>query len=135
MNDYQQKKLRSYVLPTAVYRQALWAVRDLGRMKEKLAALELAVDQVGGAIMDGIPCSRGGQPADRTGRLGGEMANLSMRIRTIERAIFVVPEQFRSGIISYLAYHVPYSETYHRNTWKKWQQVYLYQVAVDLMLL
>ena len=37
MRDYQYKKIKEYILPEAVYRQALWAARDMGRPMEKLA--------------------------------------------------------------------------------------------------
>lgn len=37
MRDYQYKKIKEYILPEAVYRQALWAARDMGRLMEKLA--------------------------------------------------------------------------------------------------
>ena len=36
MKDYQQRRMKSYVLPEAVYRQALWAVKDLPRLKRSL---------------------------------------------------------------------------------------------------
>lgn len=35
MRDYQYKKIKEYILPEAVYRQALWAARDMGRLMEK----------------------------------------------------------------------------------------------------
>ena len=40
MNDYQLKKGNSYLLPQTVYRQALYAVKDLTRLKRKLLYLE-----------------------------------------------------------------------------------------------
>ena len=44
MKDYQLKSIKSCKLPEAVYRQALWAVKDLPRMKEKLMELEEMLD-------------------------------------------------------------------------------------------
>ena len=36
MREYQVKRLKDYRLPEAVYRQALWAVKDTNRLKEEL---------------------------------------------------------------------------------------------------
>ena len=34
--EYQVKRMKNYILPEAVYRQALWAVKDLNRLKAEL---------------------------------------------------------------------------------------------------
>ena len=38
MNDFQQLKDRNFVLPQTVYRQALYAIKDLDRLRKKLEA-------------------------------------------------------------------------------------------------
>ena len=132
MSEKQRKRMQSYVLPETVYRQALWAVKDLPRMRKKLEELEDSLDSMPQAY-SGMP--RGGSgPADLTALRAGEMAGLSMRIRAIEESLGSVPETYRDSILDKLAYGVPYPDYVHMNTWKKWQQVYLYQVAVALRL-
>lgn len=132
MSEYQLKKLKSCLLPETVYRQAVWAVKDLPRMRETLRNLEEALDS--------IPLSDVGQPrgsggyADLTALRGGQIANLTMRIHTIEDSLKYIPVKYRDGVLDKLAYGVPYPDTYHLNTWKKWQQAFLYQVAVGLQL-
>lgn len=133
MSEKQLKRLPSYVLPEAVYRQALWAVKDLPRMKEKLQELEEVLDSMPQAY-SGMPHGSGGRPTDITALRAGEIAGLSVRIRAIEDSLMTVPEQYRDSILDKLAYGVPYPDYVHMNTWKKWQQVYLYQVAMSLRL-
>lgn len=48
MKDYQQKRMKNHVLPQPVYRQALWAVKDLLRMKRRLSELRSEAYAVGG---------------------------------------------------------------------------------------
>lgn len=134
MKDYQLKSIKSCRLPETVYRQALWAVKDLPRMKEKLMELEEMADCVPSAYMD-IPRKSAGTVSDQTARLAGQMAHLSLRIQLIEGSLEAVPVPYRDGILGKLAYGIPYSDRFHSNTWKRWQQVYLYQVAVSLQLL
>ena len=133
MSEYQLKRIKSYVLPETVYRQALWAVKDLPRMREKLQELEQVLDSMPQAYV-GQPRGSGGRPADLTALRAGEMANLSMRIGLNEGCLKSVPEQYRDGILDKLTCGVPFPDRYHINTWKRWQQIYLYQVAAALQL-
>ena len=133
MNEYQQKKMKSFLLPETVYRQALWAVKDLPRMRQKLMELEQSLDSI--SHMDvGMPRSSGGKPSDLTALRAGQIVSLGMRIRVIEEGLNMIPEKYRDGILDKIAYGVPYSDLCHPNTWKKWQQVFLYHVAVGLQL-
>ena len=133
MKDYQLKSLKSCKLPETVYRQALWAVKDLPRMKEKLMELEEMADCLPSAYVD-IPRKSGGTVSDQTAQLASRMANLAFRIQMIEGSLQAVPVMYRDGILGKLAYGIPYSDCFHANTWKRWQQVYLYQVAMELHL-
>ena len=47
MKDYQQKRMKDHVLPQPVYRQALWAVKDLLRLKSRLSELRTEAYVVG----------------------------------------------------------------------------------------
>ena len=47
MKDYQQKRMKEHLLPQPVYRQALWAVKDLLRLRSRLSELRIAADAVG----------------------------------------------------------------------------------------
>lgn len=132
MKEYQLKRVKSYLLPEAVYRQALWAVKDLNRMKERRSFLNDSIENLSSSST--VSTIRGSQYSDRVGKEAAEIANLSFRIDAIEQALTEIPEVYRSGILNKLAFGIPYGDMFHTNTWKKWQQVYLYHVAVSLNL-
>lgn len=135
MNDYQLKKGNSYLLPQTVYRQALYAVKDLNRLKKKLLYLEYDIS----GTMPNDPASimsRGGGVSDITGNVASEIALTKSRIGAIESAFASVPDKYRRGLKDKLLNDVPSGNLgYSVNTWKKWQQVLLYHVAVNLKLL
>jgi len=64
------------------------------------------------------------------------MALTESRIEAIESAFGQVPPKYRDGLKDKLINDVPVSRLgYSVNTWKKWQQVLLYHVAVNLKIL
>ena len=46
MREYQVKRLKDYKLPEAVYRQALWAIKDVNRLKEELNRTVEDIDSI-----------------------------------------------------------------------------------------
>lgn len=136
MKDYQQKKLKDYVLPQPVYRQALWAVKDLERLKQRLEELKAEAYVLGGHDVTMPALGYGtGLVCDSTGNKAVKIAALSIRIEAIDNALGVLPEKYRAGIEGKLTRDEPYDEELaHLNTWKKWQQIYLYHVAVNLQI-
>ena len=136
MKDYQQKRVKDYVMPQPVYRQALWAVKDLERLKEKLADLKTDAYVLGGRDMTMPVTGYGtGLVCDSTGSKAVKITVLTRRIEAIESALLYLPEKYRQGIESKLTRDEPYDEEVaHLNTWKKWQQVFLYHVADNLQI-
>ncbi len=135
MNDYQLKREKSYLLPQTVYRQALYAVKDLDRLRKKLIFME---DDASGILPNdpSVIMSRGGAVSDITGNRASEMALTESRIKAIESAFEQIPPKYRSGLRDKIIYDVPLCRLgYSVNTWKKWQQVLLYHVAVNLKIL
>ena len=91
MNDYQQKKEKDYVLPQTVYRQALYAVKDLDRLRRKLRFLKEEITSIKSPDPSDIRIS-GGSVSDLTGALASELIHTKSRIDAIENAFFKVPE-------------------------------------------
>ncbi len=136
MKDYQQKRMKDYVLPQPVYRQALWAVKDLSRLRNRLIQLRQDAYMAGSYDFTAAHSERSDSKIyDITGSKAVEIANLSRRIAAIERAFDVLPEKYRAGIEDKLVKDMPYGDFAHPNTWKKWQQVFIYNVAVNLEIL
>lgn len=131
--EYQQKKLKTYLLPDTVHRQAIWAVKDVCRMREKLETLKNKAYAT-------MPVSLGEHNngyhiSDNTGDYASDISNLSMRVEAIMTSLENVPLKYREGIVNRLIYDLPYDDSYHGNTWRKWQQVFLYYVAINLHIL
>lgn len=134
MNDYQQKRAKDFVLPQTVYRQALYAIKDLDRLEKKLFYLR-CMDGVKGRDPTRLPDPTG-LVSDVTGAKASEIVSTEARIRAIEEAFEKVPEKYRSGLKDKLIHDVPYSRLgYSINTWKKWQQILIYYAAVNLNIL
>ncbi len=135
MNDYQIKSEKSYVLPQAVYRQALYAVKDLDRLRRKLSFLIKTKNKV--SITDpSYLMGGGGLITDLTGNIATEITDTEARINAIESAFDKIPDKYRDGIEEKLVYDVPYDSNVHcMNTWKKYQQMLIYYVAENLRIL
>ncbi len=135
MREYQQKKMKPYLLPEAVYRQALWAVKDLPRLKAALDDAVYSEDSLPSVNFDKERVKEEqGKYMDVTGDSAVRAAMLSMRIDSIEGAFSAIPEKYRKGIKLKLTRGIVFSDTFHINTWKKWQQIYIFYVAKNLGL-
>lgn len=111
MRDYQLRSLESYVLPRSVYYQCIWTVRDLDRI-HKLAVTECGIEYDGDNIYQAA----------------------REREAAINAALDAIPSEYRRGIISNILDRLPYGDEAHENTWKKWKQRFIYELAVNLKL-
>ena len=53
----------------------------------------------------------------------------------IRKALLKVPEEYRQGTIECISYNVPYSDMAHENTWRKWKQILIWELAKNLCLI
>ncbi len=134
MNDFQQMRDRSFVLPQTVYRQALYAVKDLDRLRKKLEYLRGEAYGLSGRDLSEI-AGKSGYVSDRMADKAVEIASTEARIRAIEEAFNFIPFEYREGIEGKLVYDVPYDMKHCINTWKKYQQMLIFRVAENLRLL
>ena len=108
MKDYQFRCNTSYLVPKEVYYQCVWMVRD----SERLLWLALS-DEVDDSVA----------------------AAARRRTDAIESALYAVPEEYRLGIMRHVKDREAFDDYAHENTWKKWQQRFIYELAVNLMLI
>jgi hypothetical protein len=135
MKEYQQKKMRSYVMPEAVYRQALWALKDLPRLREELKQLVEERDLItSGALIVSDVTFGTGKISDSTGNRAVKIANISSRILAIESAFAEIPDKYRKGLWIRNIENAKYEDGAHPNTWKKWQQILIFHIAQNLQL-
>ncbi|MBR5517021.1 MAG: hypothetical protein IKU53_03520 [Firmicutes bacterium] len=131
MREYQLKRLKDYKLPETVYRQALWAIKDVNRLKDELNRTIEDIDSIHSPSFVG-ESRASGMYSDITANKAEKIISLSSRIENIENALFAIPEKYRSGICNKLMNGGAFGDCYHPNTWKKWQQVYIFHVAKNL---
>lgn len=108
MREYQLRSMNAYVLPKEVYHQCLWVVRDV----ERLQALAL-------------------HAADRS---LPQCSAARARLEAIYAAMNKIPEEYRQGIFDQIVNREPFKNGAHENTWKKWKQRFLYELAINLMI-
>ena len=64
----------------------------------------------------------------------------SVRVRAeyeldcIGRALAKVPEEYRMGILSNIVHKTEFGDFAHPNTWKKWKQIFIAELARELCL-
>ena len=46
-----------------------------------------------------------------------------------------IPEEYRQGTLDCITYNVPYSDMAHENTWRKWRQILIWELAKNLFLI
>lgn len=106
MKDYQSK---SYTLPHDVYMQTLWFIRGYDRRRtEAEAILFRSSDE------------------DRRKKLLSEN-------KIIDKALEVVPEEYRAAILSNVCYRIPYPLCVaDRTTYSRWRVRFITEVAEGL---
>lgn len=130
--EWQQTKYKEYLMPDAVYYQSVWAVRDLERMESRLAELEQEELSGGKSIVsDRISNFILYRPTEEK---AVERAVLRERIRGIHAALDVVPEEYRSFILSNLILKNT-GKSFPNKLWRYWKQRFLYMVAKNLSMM
>ncbi len=133
--EYQQRRMKSYLLPRAVYKQAVWALKDLIRLEGKLEELRQRAYYPASPDFAKVCAASLAQVRDTTGDMACQLQVLEERIEAMKTAAASLPEKYREGVVDRLVLDVPFGDRYHLNTWQKWQQVFVYHVAVNLGLL
>ena len=99
--EYQVKKMKDYVLPETVYRQALWAVKDMKRLKEELNNTIENLDNIHSPSFVNESTGKG-LYSDVTAKKADKLISITNRIDSIEAAFFSIPNAciISVGIVS-----------------------------------
>lgn len=137
--DYQRKRLSYYLGSDPLYRENLYFIRQY---PELIMLLKEKGDTISKPDRLGIRAKgRISRPTENEAVRNimlEELKDLALdeikkRIDIIERALFIVPVEYRKGVFNHIVYREPYkTRTYflsHINTWKFWTQKYVYEVA------
>ena len=57
------------------------------------------------------------------------------KLSCIRRALIKIPEEYRQTTLDCISYNVPYGDMAHENTWRKWRQVFVWELAKNLFLI
>lgn len=124
--DYQRQD-NKYLLPTAVYHQTLWQIRDYYRLKEIYDSV--AEERPGPS--DGMPRGRGGT-SDPTFQKAVKLEEIGRIILVIESARDMVPEEYRHGVWRSVMFREPFPIDAARGTYGKWKSRFVCAVAKGL---
>lgn len=109
MKEYQSVKRKDLVLPREVYYECVWIVRGMDRLERMVAD--------GGA--------------------GNAVAREEawVRLYAIRSALEKIPECYREGVLrSVMERGGMVPEGAHENTWKRYKQIFLHELAKQLAL-
>ena len=113
-------------IPQDVYYRCVWLVKGRQRLLE--------LTELGGAAsQDVIPSA-----ASTTGSVivSEDVINQAEKdLACIRNALDRIPGAYREGIILNISDKKPFGDMAHPNTWKKWKQEFIYQLAKELHLI
>ena len=125
MRDYQRKKDSKYLLPTPVYHQVLWQIRDYYRMKDMADAI---IDESPG-IGDGIP--HGSPSPDGVFNKVIRRMDLTRITDIIEGELAKIPEEYRKGVWNNILYYTKFPLDADRSTYVRYKSRFIFQIAVQ----
>lgn len=129
MRDYQRVKNNKWILPTNLYRQTLYAIRDYERLKEEY---EYMIQ--GRAIkLDGLP--RGNQVGDPTAEMALKIEKIHDRLKAIEAAKEAIPKEYIKGVWQNILYDAPFPHDAGRSTYSRYKSRFVYEAAKRLTLI
>lgn len=121
--DYQRKKNNPYYLPRTLYRRALAIIRDYERQKEEINNILF-----GTSDKDGIAVS-GGFAGKPTEEMAVRLDKYHRDVDAVEKALSKIPPEYQKGVFRNIVYRENFSDTACYNTWTKWKQRFVWNVA------
>ena len=116
------------MLPSAVYHQTLWAIRDYYRMKEEADAILTESS----STLDGMP--HGAGTTDVVTKKAIRREKLIERISAIDDALSVIPPEYRKPIWKNILYGTPFPINADRSTYGRNKAKFIASAAERLDL-
>jgi len=123
-SEKEKQKMRYYkgknpYIPHELFMQAVYLIKDYDRIKAEYDAIPEAT-----STSDGQP--RGSGISDTTQRKALKREQLSHRIKAIDDAANLMPEEYRKHIINNIKYEINYPLDYaNKNTWTNWKKRFI----------
>lgn len=131
-NEYQLKRSRYYLGSDHLYREMVYYIRQY---PEYIRLLDIAAEDCPSSRMD-IPArsNQVSQPTERQALRHISLQECEHRIHIINDALLTIPDQYRDGVFEHVVYQTDYCDKLYYyaniNTWKRWTQKFIYEVAV-----
>ncbi len=139
INDYADKELKKkadYRCGKYKYLETLYFVRQYNDQKKLLEEIEEDMTSVSAVRITDMPTAPVKVNNPNEDNLVSKIMikeNLEKSIRIIETALEAIPEEYREPIMIHTlreaTYLHPVFDSAHENTWKKWQQKFIFIVA------
>lgn len=129
MRDYQRTKNNKYILPSAVYHQTIWIIRDYYRMKQE--ASDILTES--SAATDGMPHSAN-SPIDVVTRKAIKREKLIEKTTAIEAALSSIPSEYQKPIWKNILYGIPFPSNADRSTYGRNKAKFIASTAERLGL-
>ena len=115
-----------YRVPKSVYYQCIWTVKDMDRLRRLEAAdnLERYKKEFVFFVDD-----------DEIIKDRKVLTQAKWKLDCIRQAVDELPSEYRQGTIDSIVYNLPFSDMAHENTWRKWRQVFIRELAKNLLLI
>lgn len=119
-------EVNKFRVPKPVYYQCFWTVKDLDRLKrlEAIGNYSGNTDELVFFVDD-----------EEVIRNAEVLTQAAWKLECIRDAIEKVPEEYRQATIDSIVYNAPFSDIAHENTWRKWRQVFIRELAKNLLLI
>ena len=125
MSDYQRKKDTKYILPTPVYHQMLWQIRDYYRLKEMADAI---LDERPG-MSDGMP--HGSPSPDGVFNKVVKHMELTRITEMIDKELADIPKEYQRGVWNNILYRTAFPQDADRSTYARYKSRMIYRLAAQ----
>ena len=117
---------KRFRVPKAVYYQCIWIIKDLDRLRRLEAAGNYGhtEDEFVFFVDD-----------EEIIRDAGVLTQARFKLDGVRGALALVPEEYRQKTIDSIIYGIPFDDMAHENTWRKWRQFFIRELAKNLLLI
>lgn len=117
---------RKIRVPKPVYYQCVWILKDIERLKR----LE-AVDNYRSSKDEFVVFV----DEEEVIRNAEVLYQARFKLECIRRALLAVPEDYRQRTIDSIVYGLSFGDMAHENTWRRWRQIFIRELAGNLNLI
>ena len=113
-------------IPKAVYYQCIWLIKDMDRLRQ-LEAIGSYIDKDDEFVyfVDSSDVIRKADVIEQA----------VWKLGCVRDALMKVPQEYRQSTLDCITYNVPFGDMAHENTWRKWRNVFIAELAKNLMLM